>query len=142
MLGAIFVFHGAQKLFGWWDGPGLPGFAAWLQQLSIPLPAYAAVLAGAAEFFGGCFLVTGIGIRWAVLPLIATMGVAIYYVHRSAFSVQEQGMEYPLTLAVLLVGMALTGPGRWSLSALPWSSLFLRRTRVIHTLSDGQYQSA
>ena len=75
MLGAIFIFHGGQKLFGWWGGPGLPGFAGWLQQLGIPFPAYAAVLAGVAEFFGGCLLVLGVWMRPAVVPLIATMCV-------------------------------------------------------------------
>ena len=51
-------------------------------------------------------------------------------------------MEYPLALAVLLFGVALTGPGRWSVAALPLSTLFRRPARVVHTLSENQFQNA
>jgi len=30
VFGVSLAAHGAQKLFGWWGGPGLTGFAGWL----------------------------------------------------------------------------------------------------------------
>ncbi len=132
MLGSVFIFHGAQKLFGVWDGAGLGGFATWLESMNLPYPAYAAVLAGAAEFVGGIALVTGVWMRTAILPLVVTMAVAIGVVHEPTFSIQQEGFEYPLTLAVLLVGLACTGPGRFwlNLGALPLRRRAAKEERV------------
>jgi putative oxidoreductase len=114
MLGVVFVYHGSQKLFGWFDGPGLAGFTSFLNQLQVPWPAYATVLVAAVEFLGGVGLVLGMWTRIASLLLAATMGVAIALVHRDTFSVQRNGMEYPLTLAVCMLGLAISGPGKIS----------------------------
>jgi len=118
MLGTVFVFHGSQKLFAFFDGPGLPGFAQYIESINLPYPAYGAVLAGAAELLGGLALITGFGMRTMTVPLIFTMGVASWYVHGHTFSIQNNGMEYPLTLGVILFGLACTGPGKFSLSRL------------------------
>jgi putative oxidoreductase len=114
MLGVVFVFHGGQKLFGLFGGHGLGGMADFLDGLGVPVPMVSAVLAGCAEFFGGLALLCGFGVRIAVLPMVFTMLVASFAVHGDAFSVQKGGMEYPLTLAVVLVGLGLTGAGRFT----------------------------
>ena len=138
MLGSVFIFHGAQKLFGIWDGAGLGGFATWLETINMPYPPYAAVLAGGAEFLGGVALVSGIWMRTATLPLIATMAVAITFVHAHTMSAQENGIEYPLTLAVVLLGLACTGPGRFwfNLDALPKRSGKSRSLKSDRAASD------
>ena len=35
VVGVLFMGHGAQKLFGVFGGPGLGGFAGWLQGLGV-----------------------------------------------------------------------------------------------------------
>src|SRR5690606_6435504 len=90
MLAVVFVFHGAQKLFGAFDGPGLEGFAGYLGSLGVPLPGLNAFLAGAAEFFGGLALATGVALRLAALPLAFTMLVAATTAH-SGFDVTKGG---------------------------------------------------
>lgn len=115
MIGVVFAYHGAQKLFGWFGGQGISGTAEWMSGIGIPLPTLSAVLAGAAEFAGGLAVLTGLGLRLAAVPLAFTMLVAIATVHRHAFGAQNGGMEYPLTLAVVVVGLALLGPGRFRL---------------------------
>ena len=58
-IGAVFVAHGAQKLFGVWGGGGLAGTAAFFGQLGLT-PAYPlAVLVGLVEFAGGLMLIAG-----------------------------------------------------------------------------------
>jgi putative oxidoreductase len=113
ILGAVFMFHGSQKLFGSFGGHGIDGFAAFLEhQLQVPLPQLSAWLAACAEFFGGLALVLGFFVRIATIPMIVTMLVAVLRVHRNAFSLEHGGMEYALTLAVVLTGLLLIGGGR------------------------------
>lgn len=115
MVGVVFMFHGSQKLFGMFGGPGIDGFAASLESnLNFPLPVLNAWLAACAEFFGGVSLVLGLATRIAAVPLVITMLVAAFMVHGGAFSLQHNGMEYALTLGVVVAGLALTGPGAYS----------------------------
>jgi putative oxidoreductase len=116
MAGAVFAFHGAQKLFGLFGGHGVAGTAGWMESLGVPFPVAATVLAGGAELLGGLALVTGLGLRWLSLPLTFTMLVAAFTAH-SGFAAQAGGMEYPLTLAAVALGLGLTGPGRFALRA-------------------------
>ena len=118
MVGVVFVFHGAQKLFGVWGGPGLEGFTGFLTTLNVPMPGVSAVLAAVAEFGGGVALILGLGTRLWAVPLVVTMLVAAFKVHGSAFAAQAGGMEYALTLGVVTAGLALTGAGAWSVDAL------------------------
>src|SRR6266545_3875999 len=52
VLGIIFFAHGAQKVFGWFGGPGLRGVIGYFKQ-SLGIPAPATVLAALIECFGG-----------------------------------------------------------------------------------------
>src|SRR5262245_37504504 len=118
VLATVFLFHGSQKLFGAFDGPGIEGFTKVLEGMDVPMPSVSAWLAGLSEFVGGVFLVLGTGMRIAIIPTIITMFVAVIKVHSSAFSAQHNGMEYPLTLGVVLIGLLLTGPGRITIGGL------------------------
>ncbi len=118
MLATVFVFHGSQKLFGAFGGYGIEGTAVFFEQLGIPFPTASVVLAGGTEFFGGLALALGLGTRLSALGLTATMLVAAFSAH-SGFDGQSGGMEYPLTLAVLSLALALSGPGRFSFQGLP-----------------------
>lgn len=113
MLAAVFVFHGSQKLWGWFGGSGLAGFAGYLEKLGTPLPQAGAVAAGSAEFFGGLALLLGVATRLATIPMTFTMLVAAFVAHKG-FSLAAGGNEYALTLAVMLIALGLLGPGRWT----------------------------
>lgn len=116
--GVVFTYHGSQKVFGAFGGPGIEGFAGWLASMNVPMPTVNAWAAGLTEFLGGIALILGLGVRIVGLPLTITMLVAAFMVHGKAFSAQNNGMEYPLTLAFVAAGLALTGAGRISLGAL------------------------
>jgi len=114
ILAVVLLYHGSGKLFGAFGGPGLEGFSGWLGSMGIPMPSVSAFLAAAAEFFGGLAILFGLWVQWAALPAAFTMFVAAFSAH-SGFDGQKDGMEYPLTLALVLVGLALLGSGRFSL---------------------------
>ena len=106
MVGVVFVYHGQGKLFG-----GLDGFAGHLAGMGVPAPQLAALLAALSEFVGGLVLIAGVAFRWTLWPLVFTMMVAAFKAHAGKFSIQDGGMEYALTLGVVVLGLALTGPG-------------------------------
>ena len=52
-LAGPMIYHGSQKLFGWFGGYGIEGTAGWMASQGIPFPVLSTTLAGSAEFFGG-----------------------------------------------------------------------------------------
>jgi len=115
ITGAAFLFHGSQKLFGLFGGYGIEGTAGWMESLGIPFPVASTIAAGSAELIGGAALVTGFGQRLLAAPLAFTMLVAAFTAHAGAFDASAGGMEYPLTLAVVVAALGLLGPGRLAL---------------------------
>lgn len=117
-LGAVFIGHGAQKLFGLWGGDGFAATAEFLEKLvgHAPGPVLAA-LAGGGEFLGGILLVLGLFTRLAAINAVVIMGVAIWTVHPSAFFAQQGGMEYPLILGIIGLSLVFTGGGALSIDA-------------------------
>jgi putative oxidoreductase len=80
VLGIIFFAHGAQKVFGWFHGPGLRGVIAYFKQ-ALGVPAPLTVLAALTECFGGLAMIVGLLARPAAVGLIIVMLVAISKVH-------------------------------------------------------------
>lgn len=118
-VGAVFLAHGAQKLFGLWNGPGLAGTAAFFTSLGLPYAYPLAILVGVTEFAGGALLILGGLTRWVALALAIEMAVAVWKVHYlNGFflnSPRGQGVEFTLVLIGALLCLMLTGPG-----ALSW----------------------
>ncbi len=115
-LAAVFLFHGSQKLFGAFAGYGLAGTAQWLDSIGIPLPMLSATMAASTEFVGGIALLTGVALRWLMLPLFFTMVIAAFVGHAGkGYDVTQGGMEYPFTLMVVTAGLFCSGPGRYAI---------------------------
>jgi putative oxidoreductase len=122
-VGAVFVAHGAQKLFGLWGGGGLSGTAAFFGQLGLQPAMPLAVLVGGVEFFGGLLLIVGALTMFAALALAVNMGVALWKVHlANGFFLnwaltpgQGHGYEFNLTLIGALIALVLTGAGAFSI---------------------------
>src|SRR5690349_23589697 len=82
VLGIVFFAHGAQKVLGWFGGPGFSGtMGMFTTYLHIPAPF--AFLAIAAEFLGGLGLLLGFLTRIAAFGISVNMLVAIATVHLS-----------------------------------------------------------
>ncbi len=108
MVGVVFIAHGYQKLFVY----GLAQVSGMFGHMGIPLPSVAGPLVAFVEFLGGLALFFGLGTRWAAILLAINMAVAVLAVHlKGGFFAQGGGFEYPLTLLVANVALALSGPG-------------------------------
>ena len=113
-VGAIFVAHGAQKLFGIWGGPGLEGTASGLAQMGMTPAMPLAIAVGVVEFGGGLLLMAGALTLVAAVALSAVMLGAIWNVHLPNGFFLPAGYEFNLVLLAALVSLMLTGPGAWS----------------------------
>ncbi|HEY3133890.1 MAG TPA: DoxX family protein [Gemmatimonadaceae bacterium] len=118
VLGLIFAAHGAQKLFGWFGGYGIAGTGGFLETLGFRPGKMFATAAGLSEFFGGLLLALGFLGPVGPALMISVMVVAMITVHRkNPFFVSTNGIEHPLMFTTIAVGLALIGPGRYSLDA-------------------------
>lgn len=115
-VGLIFVAHGAQKLFGWFGGFGLEGTGQFFDSVGLNPGYWMALLAGAAEFFGGLALIIGLLVRPAAALLAFAMLIAIFAVHFSkGFFLDKGGYEYALALFAASLSLLLSGAGRLSI---------------------------
>lgn len=115
-LGAIFVAHGAQKLFGSFGGYGLEGTGQFMESIGLSPGILMAAAAGSAEFFGGLLLIAGLLVRPSALVLAVTMIVAILTVHISnGLFMANNGYEFGLALLAGTVALIVSGAGRLSL---------------------------
>ncbi|WP_194756671.1 DoxX family protein [Aliidiomarina indica] len=118
-VGIIFAAHGAQKLFGWFGGYGLEGTAGWMESIGLAPGLLMAFLAGAAEFFGGVFLIFGVLTRPSSVVLAFTMIVAIFAVHfEHGLFLANNGYEFGLALLAASVSLAFTGAGNVSVDRM------------------------
>ncbi len=118
VFGLTFAAHGAQKLFGWFGGHGLAGTAGWLESIGLKPGKFHALLAGVGEVAGGLLLALGLWMPVAALLIVAAMLVAIVKVHGSNGYIAQGGYEYNLAIIAVSVGLALTGPGAYSVASL------------------------
>ncbi|HEX9793558.1 MAG TPA: DoxX family protein [Planctomycetota bacterium] len=105
VIGALMVGHGLGKIGDLFGSevvfPDPIGLGA---QTSL-------ALAAGAETFGALLVLIGLCTRFAALPVVFTMGVAAFVVHREdVFGDGELALVYAATYAALV----FTGPGRWS----------------------------
>lgn len=111
-IGGLFAGHGAQKWFGWFDGPGLDGTAGMMDSLGMKPGRANAQAAAAAETLGGVGIALGALTPAAATALIATMITAIRTVHLPKGPwVTDGGYEYNVVLIASVLLLVDGGPG-------------------------------
>ncbi|MCR8635440.1 DoxX family protein [Paenibacillus radicis (ex Xue et al. 2023)] len=119
VVGLLFAGHGAQKLFGWFGGYGPKGTGGWMESVGIKPGVAMAVLAGLMELIGGVLFALGLFTPLAAVLITLTMLGAIAKVHgKNGIWSTANGYEYPLVLIVIVIGIALTGAGAYSLDGV------------------------
>jgi putative oxidoreductase len=113
VIGAVFVAHGAQKLFG----GQLDTVANAMVGYGLEPGMVFAVLAGVLELGGGLLLLVGLLTPLAGLVIAGVMVVAIATVTAPKGFIAPPGVGYEYNLMVIAVALTLVidGPGRLSL---------------------------
>ncbi len=119
VLATSFIGHGAQKLFGAFDGSGIDGFAeGTLSGYGFRFPETLAWITGITELVGGVLIAVGLLTPLAAAGLSAIMLNTVLLKFDNGFFFQlPGGFEVDLLLLGLAVGVLLAGPGRLSLDA-------------------------
>jgi putative oxidoreductase len=116
-LGAIFIAHGAQKVFGSFNGPGWNKWLSFSQFAPFPFmrPSWLWLAAAAVgELVGGALVLLGLLTRLGAFLIVCSMLVAIIGVHWPAFFAPG-GMEYPLACLGGALALLIAGGGQLSI---------------------------
>ncbi|MGH9379689.1 MAG: DoxX family protein [Thermoanaerobaculia bacterium] len=118
-LGIVFFPHGAQKMLGWFGGPGFAGEMELLTGIGIP--AFFAFLVILGEFFGALGLIVGFLSRAAAAGIAVIMAGAVFIAHLQHgffmnWSGQQpgEGFEYHLLALALCAVVMIRGSGAGS----------------------------
>jgi putative oxidoreductase len=122
-VGAVFFYHGSQKMLGWWGGPGFSAQMRGFESGGIPAPL--AFLAICAEFFGGIGMILGFLTRIAAFGISVNMIVAIYRIHwPNGFSMnwsghqKGEGFEFHLLVLAITLSIMMVGAGAFSIDGM------------------------
>lgn len=118
-VGTMMAGHGAQKVFGAFEGPGLQGTKGFMENLGVRPGQVWGPVAAVGEFSGG--VLTALGFLHPIGPqnIAATMIVATKRVHwKLPLWASAGGAELPLTNLAAALALMFAGPGRFSLDHL------------------------
>jgi putative oxidoreductase len=124
VVGPLFVGHGAQKLFGWFDGHGIEGTGGFFESLGLKPGKRHATAAGIAETAGGVLLTAGALTPVATSAITGTMLTAIRKAHvQNGPWVSNGGWEYNAVVVAAMTALADSGPGKPSVDAVRFPHL-------------------
>lgn len=116
MIGLVFVFYGTQKLFGWFGGYGIKGTGGFFESFGIKPGNLVAAVSGIFELVAGVLFILGIFLPLGATLITIIMIGAIAKVHGAkGFSNTAGGYEYNVMLIIVAIGLALIGPGMYSI---------------------------
>ncbi len=107
VVGFLFLWHGAQKLFG--IPTAIPG----------EVPAFITYVAGPIELVGGTLIMIGLFTRWAAFITSGQMAVAYWMVHgtKALLPIQNNG-ELAVLYCFVFLFISTQGGGIWSIDAI------------------------
>lgn len=115
VTGIVFFMHGYQKLVD----NGISATQQGFDMMGAPLPDITAVIVTFVELVGGAALILGAFTAVTGLILAVDMLAALFIVHIDAgFFAMNGGFELVLLLGSVALGIAIAGPGQYSVDAL------------------------
>jgi putative oxidoreductase len=118
VVGLTLAAHGAQKLFGWFGGPGYEKLGQGFRARGFrPVQLWTALVI-LGEVGGGLSLAFGLLTPLGAAGALGAMVMAIRTHWAKGFFGSKGGFEYPLALLAVSLAIGIAGPGALSLDAL------------------------
>jgi putative oxidoreductase len=118
-IGLTFAAHGAQKVFGWWGGPGLLGWEGAMEHMGFRPARLFALASAFVELGAGLLLAAGLLTPFVAAALVAQAVVIIVHVHwGNGFFNARSGIEFPLLLGLGAAAVGLAGSSGLGVDAL------------------------
>jgi putative oxidoreductase len=115
-VGLSYASHGAQKAFGWFEGPGPQGAAGFMESLGLRPGEQYATLASYGEIGSGLAIALGLGGPIGPAVVLSGMVVAQTTVHaKNGFYASKGGVEVGVLYSAAALAYASTGYGSLSL---------------------------
>ncbi|MCU4182806.1 DoxX family protein [Acidiferrimicrobium sp. IK] len=118
VVGGYLAAHGAQKLFGSFDGPGIDAAAGGFEHLGLKPGKVFARLAAVSELAGGALTAAGAAAPLGPVVLAGTMAVASATHRANGPFAAKGGYELALTDFAAAAALGVAGPGRFSVDGL------------------------
>jgi putative oxidoreductase len=116
VVGGLMAGHGAQKLFGAFEGPGLRGTAGMMGALGLQPAEHWAKAAALGEFGGGALTALGLANPLGEIGIVSSMAMATGTAHwGKPVWVTQGGAELPIINSAAALALAIAGPGQLSL---------------------------
>jgi putative oxidoreductase len=117
-VGGVFLSEGIQKFLF----PMELGFGRF-QKIGIPVPGFTAPFVGAVEVVCGLLLIVGLFTRWATIPLLIDMAVAILttkipILHKNGFWAMAHEGRTDYTMVMGCIFLLLVGAGWFSIDRI------------------------
>ncbi|MFF0455427.1 DoxX family protein [Nocardia africana] len=113
-VGLTFLYHGLQKLAGWFHGPGLDGTRHMLEQGGWKHIELSTAMLTVSEVGGGALIILGLATPLAAGAVLASISTAWLWKQGMAPDFQYRPVELESILAGAAASLILTGPGRLS----------------------------
>ena len=114
VLGALFVAHGTDKLFGWFnDGMGMEATRQMLIGFGYTEPGALALVVALAETVGGVLVILGLFFPAGAAALLGVMANVI--VVKGDWNLFLGGVELEMIYAAAAFTLLFTGPGRFAI---------------------------
>ena len=118
-LGVIFIGHGAQKVFGSFNGPGWAKWTSMAPAVPFTFMRPTSLWLGAAavsELLGGVLILLGLLTRFGAFLIVCTMLTAIKLLWPAFFA--PTGIELPVVLLAGALALLIGGGGQASVDRM------------------------
>jgi len=119
-LGIVMFPHGAQKVFGWFGGPGFAQAIETFQGMGFP--SWSTIILMIIECLGALLLILGVFTRlWALgIGITITICMLKYHIPNGFFmnwygQQKGEGFEYHLLVIGITLALLIQGGGKWSI---------------------------
>ena len=116
--GGFLLPHALGKLFGWFNGPGLVGFARELRGFGLPAGRPLPLLLALTQVLSGTAVLLGWHTQAAAVAAAAFIAFTALLALPHGWFWMRGGVEYPLMWTLILLAVALSGGGAFSLDSL------------------------